>query len=64
MLFINVLLRSDELCDIIPCKFVNSYVTARDSEEESESEDEIENETTYVASNEIENEKKSWCVVQ
>ena len=63
-MFIIMLLRSDELSDIIPCKFVNSYITARDSEEESESEEEIENEVTYVASKEMETEKKSWCVVQ
>lgn len=56
---------SDELADVIPCKFVRAYNETVDSEdEESESETEAENEPLEVNSVEKKQEGKSWCVVQ
>eukprot|EP00795_Rhopilema_esculentum_P007187 gene7187-12857_t len=55
---------SDEIDEVIPCKFIRSYNVSRDSEED-DSEPEAEEEEENVT--QLEDEKKaskSWCVVQ
>eukprot|EP00112_Aurelia_sp_Birch-Aquarium-sp1_P011266 Seg2369.3 transcript_id=Seg2369.3/GoldUCD/mRNA.D3Y31 product="hypothetical protein" protein_id=Seg2369.3/GoldUCD/D3Y31 len=55
---------SDEMEDVIPCKFNCSYNKACNSEEESDSETENEEEAEQDLSEKKEIEKTSWCVIQ
>lgn len=56
---------SEELPDVVPCKFVCAYNKAVDSEEEEESDSEAEgdNESGEVTTEENIEGKKSYCII-
>ncbi len=58
-----ILIFSDEIEDVIPCKFNCSYNNVQDSENEDEA-SQSESEQEAEQSVHKEQPKQSWCVIQ